>query len=596
MLKPTSRSKDLAVERLTWTLLAALSGVTVGMTACSGRSERTEDASGAGDSGSSGRGGSSGYGGTSSKSVGGTGNVPATGGTTTATGGTTSGGATSGGATSGGATSGGAESGGTNAAGESSAGSSSEGGAENAGSGGTGTGGSSPRCEGGRAYGELELCEGSFVHRPQVTSCAVPERLGPSDGGAGGTPGTAGTGGTDSGPTHQCDTDLDCVAYPHGFCLLTVADPAPPVRACTYACTSDSDCNQGAICACSDEFERDDGTTVALGICRPATCASDADCGEGALCISPVDAFCGPLRPSAFHCQSPGDACAGPADCGISNYCTHDGSNFQCIQRPACGRPFVVQGAARVAGFAAAGDWAEGSLGAFPSELSVELRAEVARYFAEAGLMEHASIAAFARFSLQLLALGAPAELVAEAARAMQDETRHARLCFGLAARYGNDDVGPGPLELSGALDQVDLLAVTELVFTEGCIGETSAALEAAWAADAAEAPELRAVLAGIAEDELRHAALAFRFVAWAAGRDARVKPLLARRLREAQLASVDVAPPVDRSRAVALARHGVLDTSTRSEARRRALEDIVSRATLSLAEAPQPIAAQVSV
>jgi hypothetical protein len=47
--------------------------------------------------------------------------------------------------------------------------------------------------------------------------------------------------------------------------------------------------------------------------------------------------------------------------------------------------------------------------------------------------MEHASVAAFARFTLDLLALGAPADLVQSAQQALGDEIAHAELCFGLA-------------------------------------------------------------------------------------------------------------------------------------------------------------------
>ncbi len=49
-------------------------------------------------------------------------------------------------------------------------------------------------------------------------------------------------------------------------------------------------------------------------------------------------------------------------------------------------------------------------------------------------LMEHASVAALARFTLELLAVGAPADLIRDSNAAASDETRHAELCFALAA------------------------------------------------------------------------------------------------------------------------------------------------------------------
>ena len=49
------------------------------------------------------------------------------------------------------------------------------------------------------------------------------------------------------------------------------------------------------------------------------------------------------------------------------------------------------------------------------------------------GLYEHASVASFARHTLDLLAAAAPAVLVSEAQQAATDEINHAQLCFGVA-------------------------------------------------------------------------------------------------------------------------------------------------------------------
>lgn len=72
-------------------------------------------------------------------------------------------------------------------------------------------------------------------------------------------------------------------------------------------------------------------------------------------------------------------------------------------------------------------------------------REAIARGWARAGLLEHASIAAFARFTLQLLALGAPPALVLDARAAIGDETEHARLCFTIASAYAGRPLGPWP-------------------------------------------------------------------------------------------------------------------------------------------------------
>jgi hypothetical protein len=134
--------------------------------------------------------------------------------------------------------------------------------------------------------------------------------------------------------------------------------------------------------------------------------------------------------------------------------------------------------------------------------------------------MEHASIAAFARFSLQLLSLGAPPELVDACTRALADETAHTRLCFGIASAYAGHALGPGPLDVSGSLELTSLADIVDLVIAEGCFGETSAALQALEAGAAARDPAICAAYARIAVDEERHAELAFHFVRWALRRD----------------------------------------------------------------------------
>jgi hypothetical protein len=532
-LKP----RDFAVERLRWTLLAALSGVTVGMVACAGHSESPVETGEAGERNASG-GSSSGSGGSAgSKAGGGSGNASGAGGTVSS-----------------------------------------------GGSGGSG-GGRVFGCAAAGPYGEdgsgLVSCENGWVHRDEAKACSVPDRHGPeeSTAGAGGSEGEA------APPLDQaCDDDFDCNANANGFCVKQLMPPAPPANRCNYACTEDNDCGESQVCACGSSHVRAaNGEEIAFGVCRAATCSTDADC-NGLLCASPVSSLCGTARPGAFDCQTPEDECAGPGDCSDAQHCEHDGTRFVCRATPACGRPFVVDGAARTAALAKGGDWCAVCDALNPTELSSEERATVARHFCDAGLMEHASIAAFARFSLQLLALGAPAELVEETTRAIEDETRHAKICFGIAARYGDRAFGPGKLELTGALEALDLLGVADLVITEGCLGETSAALEAAWAAEAAE-PALAQLLRGIADDELRHAALAFRFVAWAAAQDARVTELFSRRLHEARASAASTRGSAEATGSAneRLARHGVLDELTRREARRRALDEIVDPTALAL-------------
>jgi hypothetical protein len=152
--------------------------------------------------------------------------------------------------------------------------------------------------------------------------------------------------------------------------------------------------------------------------------------------------------------------------------------------------------------------------------LSESERAALVAHWTKLGQMEHASIAAFARFNLQLLALGAPPQLVEACTAALADETAHAKLCFGIASAYAGHAIGPGPLDVSNSLELTSLADIVDLVILEGCVGETSAALDALESAESAADPVIRSAYARIADDEQRHAGLAFRFVQWALERD----------------------------------------------------------------------------
>jgi hypothetical protein len=161
-------------------------------------------------------------------------------------------------------------------------------------------------------------------------------------------------------------------------------------------------------------------------------------------------------------------------------------------------------------------DWAELEPQLREYAVSAELSARLADEWTRIALMEHASIAAFARFALQLLSLGAPAELVERATSAMADETRHAKACFAVASSYARTTLGPGPLSIEQSLADSALDAIVINTIREGCIGETLAAIQAREAAEHATDPVIRELLQRISEDESRHAELAWRFVKWA--------------------------------------------------------------------------------
>jgi hypothetical protein len=176
------------------------------------------------------------------------------------------------------------------------------------------------------------------------------------------------------------------------------------------------------------------------------------------------------------------------------------------------GRPYLVEDRAQVAPLQrAAGTrgWTEGSPPHLDG-LTAPERASLAEAWAADALLEHASVASFARFSLALLAAGAPAHLVELAHQAALDEIRHARLCFALAAAYAGADLAPGTFPLGGDVRvEATLEAIAVSTVHEGCIGETVAAVIAAEQLARATDPAVRAALAVIVADEARHSELA---------------------------------------------------------------------------------------
>lgn len=143
-------------------------------------------------------------------------------------------------------------------------------------------------------------------------------------------------------------------------------------------------------------------------------------------------------------------------------------------------------------------------------------RGHLGRRWAAAGLAEHASVAAFAQFVLDLMSVGAPPDFVSDACEAMKDEVRHARACFATAARFLGEPVGPGPwLVQDTAPRQRNAARILNAAIREGCVVETVAAHCVALAHSLAEDDQIQGVLESIEADEMRHADLSWRFVRW---------------------------------------------------------------------------------
>lgn len=415
--------------------------------------------------------------------------------------------------------------------------------------------GSAFRCEDPQPWGAgYERCGNGTLHRTSVETCAngLPRAVLPDL------------------PPGDCTTDADCTELPNGYC--SVSDGDSVVAYCAYGCVTDADCGAGSICVCGDY----------IGVCAQAKCTSDEACGNGLRCQSyDVSRGCNSL---GFACQTPNDECGGDVDCPQDLCGAGDAGPFVC-QNTSCavGRPFLVDGLARAANVVGRSDWLlplDLELGA--ASLSEREAAGVA--WCRIGQMEHASVAAFARFALQLLSLGAPPSLVEAATSAMADETRHAQLAFGVASSLLGRAVGPAVLDVEQSLLETSLVDIARLVIREGCIGETCAALEAREAALHAAQPELAQLLQRVADDESRHAELAWRFVSYALERDPqRIGALLQDELLEERSLVESAHLPATSAHELAAAALGILPERLRGELRAVALRQVVAPCAMAL-------------
>jgi hypothetical protein len=214
-----------------------------------------------------------------------------------------------------------------------------------------------------------------------------------------------------------------------------------------------------------------------------------------------------------------------------------------------------------------------------------DIDARITTAWSQDAQMEHASIASFARFTLELLAVGAPPTLLLASQDAGRDEIQHAQTCFAIASRLAGRKLGPGPLDVSGVGAARDLASIVAATVKEGCVIETLSALLAKERSEGARDPALRAALGKIADDEGRHAELAWRFLAWAIQRGGDPIRDVARgafeESREQPIVcfhSVLRGVPSDEVRA-----HGLLDEATARHVTERAFVDVINPRALEL-------------
>ncbi len=267
--------------------------------------------------------------------------------------------------------------------------------------------------------------------------------------------------------------------------------------------------------------------------------------------------------------------------------CTYEYACYTCC---GYGRPFLDEsGAAIAAEVAPMLGWADGPHHPDVADLTPDQRVVIGGYWRENARAEHSSVAGFHRFALDLLAHGAPAELVARAQRAAAQELRHALDCFTLASAYLGAPIGPAPMDMGGrAVVARTLAELAAWTVRDGAVGETLAAHLAERALAGATDPAVRAVLATIVRDETAHAELAWATVKWAideGGDDVRdaVRAVLAR---------VSEPTPHAIAWSPGLAAHGIPAPAAELEAARACIRDVIHPVAAALLAPPRLLGA----
>jgi len=243
------------------------------------------------------------------------------------------------------------------------------------------------------------------------------------------------------------------------------------------------------------------------------------------------------------------------------------------------GRPFTVDGVATNAEVRKGQGWSTDYQSAFVAH-SARIRARAASAWLDTAQAEHASIASFSRFNLQLMQLGAPSDLILRSTLAIADEIRHARDAFGVASALAGVELTAGVMPMVDALSGVeDVRAALLDAIREGCVNETVSAAFVREAARVTTEPELAAMLDGVAEEEARHAELSWAFARWALQKHPELKNDVADLFASVDLGDAPVAD-VDRD---ALGALGVLTADAEYEIATQILERVVRPCAVAL-------------
>jgi hypothetical protein len=156
-----------------------------------------------------------------------------------------------------------------------------------------------------------------------------------------------------------------------------------------------------------------------------------------------------------------------------------------------------------------------------PAGRAETAEARAANHWRRMAQEEFESIAAFAELALDLMAAGAPTELVTRSHQAALEEARHTQACLSIASGLDGDLV---PLTTPSRLLAVRrrprwraalLVRLAVESYFDGWVGEASSARVLAQLAREARDPRIRDALRQLAREEMGHARLGADIVRW---------------------------------------------------------------------------------
>ena len=178
------------------------------------------------------------------------------------------------------------------------------------------------------------------------------------------------------------------------------------------------------------------------------------------------------------------------------------------------GRPLRIRGRIVQPELKNGTDWCQGEV-PNPEDMDLKSRLALEALWLHDAKKEYASVPAFARLTWQLIALGAPSDLIRDLHLAGLQEIDHTKKCFALASGFGSGPQTITPMfEILSDFDNIkgepfSFLAVDSLI--DGCLLEGFNADSAEACALICQDPVSLKVIRQIAREERFHAELSWR-------------------------------------------------------------------------------------